>query len=194
MIPMCFTDGPATCPSKHGGSALSRRGRGRAVSAACPACFHRSCLAGGYWSLAVGNSEAEHHAALHVLGDMAVRHPQAGVGDVEQDVHGLAIADQHRVLPDQVGLGHPVAGQHQEAPGPVQVEGVLHGMVHVVDQPDLDPVADGESPVDRGVGGAGRRGGQLPPQLAVVVSRLTAALSSSHSMPTGGLWPWSSLR
>ena len=31
-------------------------------------------------SLGAGDVEAEHHAALHVLGDMAVRHPQPGVG------------------------------------------------------------------------------------------------------------------
>ena len=88
-----------------------------------------------------------------------------GLVTSKQNVHGLAIADQHRVLPDQVGLGHPVAGQHQEPPGAVQVEGVLHGMVHVVDQPDLDPVAFGEVPADRGVGGAGRRVNQLPAQV-----------------------------
>ena len=32
--------------------------------------------------------EAEHHPALVVLGDVAVRHPAAWVGDVEQDVDG----------------------------------------------------------------------------------------------------------
>jgi hypothetical protein len=31
--------------------------------------------------------EAEHHPALHVLGDMAMGHPQPGIGDVEHDVH-----------------------------------------------------------------------------------------------------------
>ena len=72
------------------------------------------------------HGEAEHHAALHVLGDVAVRHPQAGVGDVEQDVDGLAGADQHGVLPHQVGLGHAVAGEHQEPAGAVQVERVVH--------------------------------------------------------------------
>ena len=54
---------------------------------------------------AAGDVEAEHHAALHVLGDVAVGHPQARVGDVEQDVYGLTRAHQHGVLPDQVGLG-----------------------------------------------------------------------------------------
>ena len=44
------------------------------------------------------------------------------VGDVEQDVGGLAGTDQHDVPRDQVGLGHHLAGQHQEAVGAVQVE------------------------------------------------------------------------
>src|SRR4029450_9597787 len=99
-----------------------------------------------------------HHAALHVLGDVAVGHPQARVGHVEQDVHDLAGADQHGVLPDQVVLDHAVAGQDQEPPGPVQVEGVVHGVVgvHLIHQPELDPLADGEGPADGGaVGGAG---------------------------------------
>lgn len=43
-------------------------------------------------------SMARHGALPH-------RRPQPWVGDVEQDVGGLAGADQHRVLPDQVGFG-----------------------------------------------------------------------------------------
>jgi hypothetical protein len=72
--------------------------------------------------LAAGHVEAEHHAALQLLGDMAVGHPQARVGHVEQDVHHLAGADQHRVLPDQVLLDHSIAGQDQEPAGAVEVE------------------------------------------------------------------------
>jgi hypothetical protein len=45
---------------------------------------------------------------LVVLGDVAVRHPPAGVGDVEEDVDGLASPHQHGVLPDGVLLGRPV--------------------------------------------------------------------------------------
>ena len=62
------------------------------------------------------------------------------------------VADQDGVLPDQVGLGRAVAGQDQEASGAVQVERVVHRVVgvHLVDQPDLHPVPDGEPPVDRG--------------------------------------------
>src|SRR5690242_14494452 len=60
--------------------------------------------------------EAEHHAAFVVLGDVAVRHPQAGVRDVEQDVDGLAGTDQHGVLPDEALLGLAVSGQDQEPP------------------------------------------------------------------------------
>src|SRR5437868_10665347 len=40
--------------------------------------------------------EAEHHPALVMLGDVAVRHPPARIRDVEQDVDGLASADEHR--------------------------------------------------------------------------------------------------
>ena len=62
-------------------------------------------LRGGAAVAAVsGHVEAEHHAALVVLGDVAVGHPAPGVGDVEQDVDGLAGADEHGVLPDQVRL------------------------------------------------------------------------------------------
>jgi hypothetical protein len=46
-----------------------------------------SCL-GGFGI----DPEAEHHSALVVLGDVAVGHPEAGVGDVEQDVNGFARA------------------------------------------------------------------------------------------------------
>jgi hypothetical protein len=44
-----------------------------------------------------------------MLGDVAVRHPPARVGDVEQDVDGLAGADEDRVLPDEVRLDDLVA-------------------------------------------------------------------------------------
>src|SRR2546423_8028759 len=66
--------------------------------------------------------EAEHHAALVVLGDVAVRHPDADVGDVQQDVDRLAGADEHGVLPDQAGLDRPIAREDQEAAGAVDME------------------------------------------------------------------------
>src|SRR5690348_7181455 len=46
----------------------------------------------------------------------------------------------------------------------MDVEGVVHGVVagHLVQQSDLDLVADPEAPVDRGVLRAGRLVGQLP--------------------------------
>ena len=108
--------------------------------------------------------EAEHHPALVVFGDVAVRHPQAGVGDVEQDVDGLAGANEHGVLPGQVGFGDPVSGEDEEAAGAVDVEGVVHGMVgvHLVEQSDLDLVADLEAPVDRVVLGSRCAVNQLP--------------------------------
>jgi hypothetical protein len=39
----------------------------------------------------------------------SVSDPETWVGDVEQDVHRLAGADQHRVLPHQIRLDHSVA-------------------------------------------------------------------------------------
>ena len=58
---------------------------------------------------------------------------------------------QHRVFPDQVGLGNAIAGEDQEAARPMYVEGVVHRVVpsHLVEQANLHPVADAESPVDR---------------------------------------------
>ena len=85
-----------------------------------------------------GDVEAEHHAALHVLGDVAMGHPHAGASGVEQDLGGLAGTDQHDVPRDQVGLGHHVAGQHQEPVGAVQVERGWCMGVHRVDQPGQD--------------------------------------------------------
>ena len=92
-----------------------------------------------------------------VLGDVAVRHPATRVRDVEQDVDGLAGADEDGVLPDEVGLRDAVAGEDDEAAGAVDVERVVHRMVrvHLVDEPELDAVADRELPVDPVVGRAG---------------------------------------
>ena len=106
------------------------------------------------------------------------------------------VRDQDGVLPDQVGLDDPVAGEDQEAARPVDVERVVHRVVgvHLVDQADLHPIADPEAPVDRGVLGAGRRGrSSFQRMLAGVVIRLTSTMSSSHSMPAGRLvvrGPW----
>ena len=49
-----------------------------------------------------------------VLRDVAVRHPDAGVRDVEEDVDGLARPDEDGVLPDEVRLGHAVAGEDED--------------------------------------------------------------------------------
>lgn len=54
--------------------------------------------------------EAEHHAALVVLGYVAMGHPQAGIGHVEEDIDRLAGRHQDGVLPDEVGLDDTVAG------------------------------------------------------------------------------------
>jgi len=79
-----------------------------------------------------------------------VRHPDSGIGDVQQDVDGLTSADQHGVLPHQVRFHLPVAGHDQEPAGAVHVERVVHRVigVHLVDQPDLHLVTDPEPPGD----------------------------------------------
>src|SRR5262245_5116619 len=59
--------------------------------------------------------EAEHHAALVVLGDVAVRHPQTWICYVQQDVDRLPRPNEHRVLPDQVRLDDAIARQNEEA-------------------------------------------------------------------------------
>ena len=46
--------------------------------------------------------EAEHHPALDVLGDVAVRHPPSRVGRIEKDVHDVTGPYQNGVLLYQV--------------------------------------------------------------------------------------------
>jgi hypothetical protein len=62
--------------------------------------------------------EAEHHPALGVFGDVAVRHPQPGIGDVQQDVHRFPRPQEHGVLPDEVLLGLLVPCEDEEAASP----------------------------------------------------------------------------
>ena len=50
------------------------------------------------------DAEAEHHSALVVFGDVAVRHPETGVGHVEEDVDGFAGAHEDGVFPDEIRL------------------------------------------------------------------------------------------
>src|SRR5687768_2745395 len=101
--------------------------------------------------------EAEHHPALVMLRDVAVRHPATGIADVEKDVNRLARADEHGVLPDEVRLGGTVTRKDEKAPGTMNVERVWHRVirVHLVQQADLHLVANAEAPVDRGVLGTG---------------------------------------
>src|SRR5207249_1753051 len=61
-----------------------------------------------------GNVEAEHHPARRMLSDVAVRHPQARVGDIEQYVDDLPRLDQDRVLPHEVRFGDASPRQHKE--------------------------------------------------------------------------------
>ena len=102
-----------------------------------------------------------------VFGDVAVRHPDPGIGDVQEDVDGFAAADEHGVLPHQVRFDGTVAAQDEEPPGAVHVERVVHRVVgvHLVDQPDLHLIADPESPVDPVVAFAGVPVEQDPPHV-----------------------------
>ena len=59
------------------------------------------------------DGEAEHHSAFVVLGDVTVRHPAAGLRDLQQNVDGLPGGDEHGVLPDEVRLDSAVAGEDQ---------------------------------------------------------------------------------
>ena len=92
--------------------------------------------------------ETEHHPALGVLGDMAVRHPQTGVRDGQQDVDRLAGSQEHRVFPDQIGFRLAVPRENEETACAVDVKWVVHRMIrfHFIDQSDLYPVADTEGP------------------------------------------------
>ena len=65
-------------------------------------------------------------------------------------------------------LGLAVAAENQEPARAVDVERVVHRMVlvHLVGQPDLDPVADAEGPGDGGVLGPGLLVDQLPDHVA----------------------------
>src|SRR5215211_1473178 len=121
--------------------------------------------------------EAEHHSALVVLGDVAVRHPETWVAHVQENVDSLPGADKHGVLPNEVRLDSAVSAQDEEAARAVDVERVMHRMVglHLVDEPDLDLVADAEPPADRVVLGAGR-----PVELDHVVFPFDAA---GHVIP-----------
>src|SRR5664279_1672708 len=62
--------------------------------------------------------EVEHHAALVVFGDVAVRHPDPGIGDVQQDVDGFSAAHEHGVLPDQVPFDGPSRLRIRNRPAP----------------------------------------------------------------------------
>ena len=93
-----------------------------------------------------------------MLRDMAVGHPATRVRRLQQNVHGGADGEKHRVLPGEVGRRHPVPLEDQEAL-PVEVNGMAH-RVHrlgIVEQADLRHLALPEVPVDVHVLFAGGR-------------------------------------
>ena len=121
-----------------------------------------------------------------VLGDVAVRHPETRVRDVQEDVDDLAGTHQHRVLPHEILLGDAVAGKDDEAARAVDMERVVHRVVgiHLVHKSQLDLVADAELPGDRIVDCSGRsidevlahvRGCRQPVDVDHVVFPLDAA-------------------
>ena len=126
---------------------------------------------------------------------MAVRHPDARLGHVEQDVDGLAGPDEDGVLPDEVLLGSPVAREHDEPARAVDVERVVHRRSESISftSRSLTPsptrnfqsIAWFTAPVSRST--------RFQRMFAGVVIRLTSTMSSSHSIPPASAccpWPW----
>src|SRR5829696_212520 len=50
------------------------------------------------------NRKSHHHAGREMLCDMAMGHPAAGIGWVEQNIHYASRRHQHRVLPHQIAV------------------------------------------------------------------------------------------
>ena len=67
-----------------------------------------------------------------------MRHPEAGIGYLEQDVDHLALRYEDRVLPDEIGFVDSVSGEDQEAAFAGVIRGRMRGLrrlvvtVHVV--------------------------------------------------------------
>ena len=105
-------------------------------------------------------------------------------------------ADEHGVLPDEVGLRNAVAGEDDEAAGAVDVERMVHRVVrvHLVDEPELDAVADRELPIDPVIGGTGVAVDELPAH----VGRRRQPVDLDHvvlpldpARVSWSWWPWS---
>ena len=139
--------------ARAGLRATGPEARSGATGSDWPEAVLHSCETETFPDVPWQDVEAEHHPALVMFGNVAMRHPTAWVGHVEEDVHRLACSDEHRVLPDEVRLLDAVSCKDEEAPSAVDVEGVRHRMirVHLVDQADLDLVSNAELPVDGGV-------------------------------------------
>src|ERR1043166_6307634 len=93
--------------------------------------------------------ERHDHARFEVLGDVAVRHPGAGVRHLQQNVGRAARRQQKGILPRQVRVPDSILREDQE-PLSVKVDRVLHGVEGLpqVGDPDLDHVPHLEVPVD----------------------------------------------
>jgi hypothetical protein len=122
-----------------------------------------------------------------MLGDVAVRHPDARMRDVEKKVDSLASGHKDRVLPRQVGFSRAVSCQNQEAARAVYVKRMVHRVVgiHFVDQAKLDAIADAESPSIAAPSEPVCRSISFHRMLLGFVIRFTSTMSSSHSMPAG---------
>jgi hypothetical protein len=77
--------------------------------------------------------------------------------------------------------------QDQEPAGAVDVERMVHRVLrplHLVDEPDLHPVADGERPVDGGVLVPVCRSMSFQIMFVGFVRRLMSGIRSFHSIPS----------
>ena len=131
--------------------------------------------------------------ALVVLGDVAVRHPQARVGDVEQDLDGLAGAHEDGVLPDEVVSDYAVSGKYRRigrlrgcgtggasgGPGPCRSSRRILTRSPTRKAQSIWPFS---LPVSRST--------SFQVMLHESEARLISGIRSSHSRPSGASWLW----
>src|SRR3989344_6877855 len=56
----------------------------------------------------------EHHSCFQVFGDMAMRHPFAGIGDIEKDINILPRGNKLRIFPYEIRFLCAVPVKHQK--------------------------------------------------------------------------------